>query len=130
MRTRSSPQMMSFQSTFSSRTTVRDESKGIYVTGEAATPCLFGAHLLPVEDELGLDHRQAVVQVRDVVFVGGSVALQLIPVRLVFEVEGLPSHAVARPVLGIDAAIEDLEDVVLANTLVVMFVGSLLQTRG
>lgn len=100
------------------------------MTGEAATPCLFGAHLLPVEDELGLDHRQAVVQVRDVVFVGGSVALQLVPVRFVFEVEGLPPHAVARPVLGIDAAIEDLEDVVLANTLVVMFVGPLLQTRG
>ena len=59
---------------------------------------------------------------RDVVFVGGSVALQLVPVRFVFEVEGLPPHAVARPVLGIDAAIEDLEDVVLANTLVVMFV--------
>ena len=80
MRTRSSPQMMSVQSTFTSRTTVRDESKGIYLTGEAAPPCLFGAHLLPVEDELGLDHRQAVVQVRDVVFVGRGVALQLVPV--------------------------------------------------
>lgn len=61
-------------------TPVTGESKGIYVTGEAATPCLFGAHLLPVEDELGLDHRQAVVQVRDVVLVGRGVALQLVPV--------------------------------------------------
>ena len=57
--------------------------------------------------------------------VDGSIPLQLVPVRCIFKVEGLPPHTVARPILGKHAPIENLEDVIFANTLVVMFVGVL-----
>ena len=82
----------------------------------------FPLHPTFIEEEVGFDDGQAVIGIRHVVRVLPRIALQFVPIGLVFEVDGLPAQPVARPLPRVHAAVEDLEDGVLVDALVVRFV--------